>query len=339
MDTRSLRPKGMNGLKILSSTRLLVHTNLPTRAAAQQGFASLRRCLTRRGATSVNVGVWGGSPCTALPLRRVGAWNRVGFDGRRGDGNHSHTQGLGAGLELWGGGSVSWTAAPRGLKQAEHRTVAHMAEAGAARRRTAPSPLVATRRPARRMGAASAASTRAALSQPLKAARSIARRMAEAGAARRRAASRELKAPHNIARRMEAAGAANTWAAPRQLKEAPHNIARPMAAAGAASRRAAPRRLKEAARIIARHMAAASGASKRAAPNQSLELPAVRTARYVSSASSPTMRRTMHSNSVARPRRPEPRVGQGRARPSPAAGGAWRATHRLATAVMLCVCV
>jgi hypothetical protein len=31
MDTRLLGPKGMNGLKILSSTRLLVQTNLPTR--------------------------------------------------------------------------------------------------------------------------------------------------------------------------------------------------------------------------------------------------------------------------------------------------------------------
>ena len=31
MDTRLLGPKGMNGLKILSSTRLLAQTNLPTR--------------------------------------------------------------------------------------------------------------------------------------------------------------------------------------------------------------------------------------------------------------------------------------------------------------------
>ena len=30
MDTRLLRPKGMNVQKILSSTRLLVQTNLPT---------------------------------------------------------------------------------------------------------------------------------------------------------------------------------------------------------------------------------------------------------------------------------------------------------------------
>jgi hypothetical protein len=29
MDTRLLGPKGMNGLKILSSTRLLVQTTLP----------------------------------------------------------------------------------------------------------------------------------------------------------------------------------------------------------------------------------------------------------------------------------------------------------------------
>jgi hypothetical protein len=48
---------------------------------------------------------------------------------------------------------------------------------------------------------------------------------------------------------------------------------------------------------------------RRAAQRQSRELPAVCTARCVSSASSPTMRRTMHRNSVARPRRPKPRVG------------------------------
>jgi hypothetical protein len=46
---------------------------------------------------------------------------------------------------------------------------------------------------------------------------------------------------------------------------------------------------------------AASVASKRAAPSQSLERLAVCTARYVSSASSPTTCRTMHSNSIARP--------------------------------------
>jgi hypothetical protein len=48
MDTRSLGPKGMNGLKIqvpvLSSTRLLVQTNLPTRhqPAAHHAPASCR---------------------------------------------------------------------------------------------------------------------------------------------------------------------------------------------------------------------------------------------------------------------------------------------------------
>jgi hypothetical protein len=55
-------------------------------------------------------------------------------------------------------------------------------------------------------------------------------------------------------------------------------------------------------------LAGASAASTRAAPSQSFELPAVCTAGFVSSASSPTMRRTMHRNSVARPRRPKPRV-------------------------------
>jgi hypothetical protein len=47
----------------------------------------------------------------------------------------------------------------------------------------------------------------------------------------------------------------------------------------------------------------------RAALRQSLKLPAVCTAGYVSSASSPTMRRTMQGNSVARPWRSKPRVG------------------------------
>jgi hypothetical protein len=59
----------------------------------------------------------------------------------------------------------------------------------------------------------------------------------------------------------------------------------------------------------ASRMAGAGGVRRRAAQRQSRELPAVCTARCVSSASSPTMRRTMHRNSVARPRRPKPRVG------------------------------
>jgi hypothetical protein len=74
-----------------------------------------------------------------------------------------------------------------------------------------------------------------------------------------------------------------------------------MAGAGAASTWAAPRLLLEAARPIASRMGAAGAASTRAAPRQSLKLPAVCTARYVSSASSPTMHKTMHRNTVARP--------------------------------------
>jgi hypothetical protein len=74
-----------------------------------------------------------------------------------------------------------------------------------------------------------------------------------------------------------------------------------MAEAGGANTWAAPRQLLEAARHIARHMAEAGGATTRAAPRQSLEVPAVCTAGYASSASSPTTRRTMHSNSIARP--------------------------------------
>jgi hypothetical protein len=79
-----------------------------------------------------------------------------------------------------------------------------------------------------------------------------------------------------------------------------------------------PRQLRQVAHRTASRMGAAGAASWRAAPRQSLELPAVCTARYVSSASSPTMRRTVHSNSVARPRRPKPRVG------SRTDGGGWR---------------
>jgi hypothetical protein len=45
MDTRLLGPKGMNGLKILSSTRLLVQTTLPP------GTSQLPRCLTQLGSS------------------------------------------------------------------------------------------------------------------------------------------------------------------------------------------------------------------------------------------------------------------------------------------------
>jgi hypothetical protein len=66
--------------------------------------------------------------------------------------------------------------------------------------------------------------------------------------------------------------------------------------------------------------------------HQSLKLPAVSTARYVSSASSPTMRRTMHSNSVARPSRPKPWVGSvgvgARTWRRRAGGECWGAPHR-----------
>jgi hypothetical protein len=125
------------------------------------------------------------------------------------------------------------------------------------------------------MAAASAASTRAASSQP-EATQSTVSRMAGAGGVNTRAASSPLEAILGTACCTEGAGGASTRAAPRQLLQAARPIAPRMAGAGAASRRAAPR--------------------------QSLELPAVCTARCVSSASSPTMRRTMHRNSVARPR-------------------------------------
>jgi hypothetical protein len=104
-------------------------------------------------------------------------------------------------------------------------------------------------------------------------------------------------------------------------KSAIRNIASHMAGAGAARTRAAPRQLK-AAHTAAWRMGAAGAARRRAAPSQSLELPAVCTAGYVSSASSPTMRRTIHSNSVARPSRPKPRVGSCE---NSSGDGGWRA--------------
>jgi hypothetical protein len=176
------------------------------------------------------------------------------------------------------------------------------------------------------MAAASAASTRAASSQP-EATQSTVSRMAGAGGVNTRAASSPLEAILGTACCTEGAGGASTRAAPRQLLQAARSTASrtegasaastraassPLEAilgtacctegAGGASTRAAPRQLLQAARPIAPRMAGAGAASRRAAPRQSLELPAVCTARCVSSASSPTMRRTMHRNSVARPR-------------------------------------
>jgi hypothetical protein len=88
---------------------------------------------------------------------------------------------------------------------------------------------------------------------------------------------------------MEAANAVSTRAASSPLEATRSTVSR-MAAAGGASTRAAPRQLNQAARSTARRTAAAGGASTRAAPRQSLKVPAVCTARYLSSAC-PTMRR------------------------------------------------
>jgi hypothetical protein len=51
MDTRLLGPKGMKGLKILSSTRLLVQTNLPTRHHASAQLPPPSRSDTQLAAT------------------------------------------------------------------------------------------------------------------------------------------------------------------------------------------------------------------------------------------------------------------------------------------------
>jgi hypothetical protein len=158
-----------------------------------------------------------------------------------------------------------------------------MAEANGAKRRAAPSQLKATRAPfnlewnanarapASRTVGASAASTRAAPSQ-LTAIRSTASRTAGASAARSKAASSPLKAIRSTASRTAEAGGVSTWAAPRQLLVAAHYTARRTVVAG--------------------------GVRRRAALRQSLRLQAARSARCVSGASSPTLRRTMRRSSV-----------------------------------------
>ena len=75
-------------------------------------------------------------------------------------------------------------------------------------------------------------------------------------------------------------------------------------------------------RNTASRMGAASAASMRAAPKQSLELPAVCTAGFVSSASRLTISRMMHRNSAARPSRPKPRMGSSSCETS-TGGGEW----------------
>ena len=133
--------------------------------------------------------------------------------------------------------------------------------------------------------------------------------MEAASGAKLRTASSPPKATRGTARRTVEAGVASTWAVPKQLLEAARPIARLTEEAGAAS--------------------------TRAAPSTSPKLPAVCTARYVSSASSPTMRRTMHRNSPARRRRPKPRVSWRSCCEDSTGGGG--AAHRLVTAVM-CTC-
>ena len=114
------------------------------------------------------------------------------------------------------GGSVSWRAVPRHLLVAARRTARRMAEASAAKRRAAPSPLKATRGTASRMAGASGAKRRAAPSQLLEEARSSVWRMAEAGGAKRRAAPSPFNKRGSAWRMAEASGAKRR-AASRQL--------------------------------------------------------------------------------------------------------------------------
>jgi hypothetical protein len=179
-------------------------------------------------------------------------------------------------------GRVSWRAAPSGLK-------------------------VVARRTASRTEGASGASTRAVPSPP-EVARSIARRTAAASSAKRWAAPSLLLVTWGTAVRMAGASAASTQAASRELM-AGRNTASRVAAAGGASTWAAPRLLLQAAQPTPGRMAEVSAASRRAAPSQSFKLPAVCTAGYAHRASSPTMRRRVHRNSLVMRRRPKPWLG------------------------------
>jgi hypothetical protein len=229
-------------------------------------------------------------------------------------------------------GAASTRAASRQLLQAARSTARRMAGASDAKRRAAPSPLKATQLLVSRMAGAGAASTRAT-SRRLEAIRSIVSRMAVASAAKRRAAPSRLEATRIASRRH--ATLCLAWRGPamptRGLCQGSCYRRHATLVMNLQSSILMAQTTDPSTRYTARRMAGAGGVSRRAAPSQSLELPAVCTARFVSSA---TMRRTMHRNSVAGPRRPKPRVGSrgvdARA-PPPAAGGECGATHRLAT--------
>ena len=115
-----------------------------------------------------------------------------------------------------------------------------------------------------------------------------------------RAAPRQLcQAVRRTAVRMEEANGAKRRVAPRRLKPAARSTASRTAGAGGASTRAASSLLLQAARPTASRTAGAGGATRKAAPRQSLELLEARSARYVSSASSPTIRRRAYRTSPA----------------------------------------
>ena len=104
-------------------------------------------------------------------------------------------------------GDASTWAASRLLAVVVHRIARRMAGASAARRRTAPSQLSATRGFVGGTAVASDASTWDALRLLKVVVHRIARRMAGASAARRRTAPSQLKAVRLTARRMGAASA------------------------------------------------------------------------------------------------------------------------------------
>ena len=106
MDTRLLtgRPKGMNGLKILSSTRLLAQTNLPTR---HQPSCRLRhRSDTQLGQLSHTRTLRAAGTLQGVPPsccgRRVAVWSGPCLNGSSGFGEAATTRKQPANLAVEG---------------------------------------------------------------------------------------------------------------------------------------------------------------------------------------------------------------------------------------------
>ena len=179
-------------------------------------------------------------------------------------------------MRMEAAGDASTWAASGLLKAGVLRTAGRMAGASAARRRTAPSQLAATRGFAWGTAGEGDASTLAAPRLLRAEAPRTARRMAGVGAAKRRTAPSQLKAARGFAWFTAGEGDASTWAAPRLLLVEAHPTARRTAGASDARRRTAPSQL-EATRAFAWRMEAAGDASTWAVPRL-LDLEALPTA-------------------------------------------------------------